>query len=248
MSKGIRLRVWGPTACFTRPEMKVEQVSYDCLTPSAARGILEGIFWKPQIKWIITEIHVLAPIRFMSIRRNGVDSKVPARSAETAMKLGHGRLGIAVDEVDPTTGKLKYRQQFASTLLRDVHYVIRAEFDLLDASENAGKYLGCFERRARAGQCFHRVYLGAREHECHFAWVEPDERIPGPGEALPADWQTGIDAIDHADTTSLAGERDLGYMLHDIDHKNRRTPHFFRATMRDGFIKVPPFASPEVRA
>ncbi|MBX3316152.1 MAG: type I-C CRISPR-associated protein Cas5 [Phycisphaeraceae bacterium] len=242
MTHGIRLRVWGQTACFTRPEMKVEQVSYDVPTPSAARGILEAVYWKPQIGWVVTGIHVLALVRFTSIRRNGVGSKVPVRGAsgvEAAMKSGRGRLGLSVEDD---------RQQFASMVLRDVHYVIEARFDLRDPSEHPGKHLAIFERRARDGQCFHRPYLGAREHECHFAWVEPDDRVPSPGEHLPEHWHTGVPAIDDADTRSLAGERDLGFMLHDIDHTNGRTPHFFRAVMRDGFIAVPPFNSPEVRS
>ncbi len=239
MSHGIRLRVWGPTACFARPEMKVEQVSYDIITPSAARGVLEAVYWKPAIRWAVTGIHVLAPVRFTSIRRNGVASKIPLRSAESAMKSGRGRIGLNIEDD---------RQQLACMALRDVHYVIEARFDLLDTSEHPGKHLAMFERRARDGQCFHRPYLGAREHECHFAWVEPDERIPGPGQALPESWRTGIPAIDSADTGSLAGGRDLGFMLHDIDHGNSRTPHFFRAVMHDGFIKVPPFNSPEVRS
>lgn len=242
MAQGIRLRVWGRSACFTRPEMKVEQVSYDVVTPSAARGILEAIYWKPQISWAITSIHVLAPIRFTSIRRNGVGSKIAvkgAAGAASAMKSGRGRLGLAV-EVD--------RQQFAGMVLRDVHYVIEARFDILSGSEPAGKHLSIFQRRAEQGQCFHRPYLGAREHECHFAWVDQDEPIPGPADPLPESWRTGIESVDRADRSSLVGERDLGYMLHDIDHANGRTPHFFRATMMDGVISVPPFRSGEVRA
>jgi CRISPR-associated protein Cas5d len=222
--------------------MKVEQVSYDTITPSAARGVLEAVYWKPQIAWIITGIHVLTPVRFTSIRRNGVASKVPVRGpagAEAAMKSGRGRLGLSVEDD---------RQQFASMILRDVHYVIEARFELLDQSEHPGKHLAIIERRARDGQCFHRPYLGAREHECHFAWVEPKDRVPGPGEPLPEGWRTEIPAIDGADTGQLAGERDLGFMLHDIDHANGRTPHFFRAVMYDGFITVPPFNSPEVRS
>lgn len=242
MSHGVRLRVWGQTACFTRPEMKVEQVSYDAMTPSAARGVLEAVYWKPQIGWIITGIHVLTPIRFTSIRRNGVASNVPVRGSagvEAAMKSGRGRLGLNIEDD---------RQQLASMVLRDVHYMIEARFDLRDTSEHPGKHLAIFERRARDGQCFHRPYLGAREHECHFAWVEPGERVPSPGEPLPEEWRTGVLAIDDADTRPLAGDRDLGFMLHDIDHANGRTSHFFRAVMRDGFIRVPPINSPEVRS
>lgn len=239
MAHGIRLRAWGHTACFTRPEMKVEQVSYDVMTPSAARGILEAIYWKPQIRWEITAIHVLAPIRFTSIRRNGVASKVPFRTAEAAMKAGRGRLGLTVEDD---------RQQLASMCLRDVHYLIEARFDILSGPEPAGKHLAIFQRRAEQGQYFHHPYLGAREHECHFAWVGQDDPIPTPLEPFPASWCTGLDTIDNADRSSLTGEKDLGYMLHDIDHQNARTPRFFRAAMRDGVIAVPPFHSEEVRA
>ncbi len=243
MTHGIRLRVWGPTACFSRPEMKVEQVSYDVMTPSAARGILEAIFWKPQIRWVVTGIHVLTPIRFMSIRRNGVGSKIPVKGAAgvaSAMKSGSGRLGLTIEND---------RQQMAAMMLRDVHYVIEAHFEMNDPGEHPGKYLAMFERRARGGQCFHHPYLGAREHECHFAWVEQSDEIPQPGERMPESWATGVPGIDSADRSSLGGSpRDLGYMLHDIDFANGRTPYFFRAELRDGHVAVPPLESGEVRS
>lgn len=231
MSHGVRLRIWGHTACFTRPEMKVEQVSYDVLTPSAARGILEAIYWKPEIRWVITAIHVLAPVRLTSIRRNGVASKVPVKGgagAASAMKKGTGTLALYADED---------RQQLATQALANVHYVVEARFDIRSGSDNAGKHLAMFERRAKAGQCFHRPYLGCREHECHFAWVDQNETIPAPSEPLPESWRTGIDQIDRADRSSLSGERDLGYMLLDIDHDRGRTPHFFHAKLVDGAIR-----------
>lgn len=229
MAHGVRLRVWGPSACFTRPEMKVEQVSYDVLTPSAARGVLEAIYWKPEIRWVIVAIHVLSPPRFQSVRRNGVGSKVSARTATTAMKAGSGSLALYADED---------RQQLASQVLRDVHYVIEARFEILNGNDNAGKHLGMFERRAREGQCFHRPYLGCREHECFFAWLDQDEPIPGPRDALPAAWTTEpFSHIAGVDRSPLVGERDLGYMLHDIDHARGRTPQFFHAVLRDGAIR-----------
>ncbi len=119
---GIQIQVWGDFACFTRPEMKVERVSYDVITPSAARGIVEAIYWKPEIRWRITRIRVLKPIRFTSLRRNEVASKIPAGTAATAMKNGRGSLGMYIEED---------RQQRAATLLRDVAYVIEAHFDIL---------------------------------------------------------------------------------------------------------------------
>ncbi|MEM1167394.1 MAG: type I-C CRISPR-associated protein Cas5c [Planctomycetota bacterium] len=231
MAHGVRLRVWGPTACFTRPEMKVEQVSYDVMTPSAARGILEAVYWKKEIRWVVTAIHVLAPPRFISVRRNGVASKVAVKGAtgvNAAMKAGSGRLALYADED---------RQQFASQILRDVHYLIDARFEILSGIDDAGKHLGMFERRARAGQCFHRPYFGCREHECWFAWSPPGEPVPGPDDPMPEGWTTEpFEHIAELDRRSLAGERDLGFMLLDIDHAHGRTPHFFNAVMRDGSI------------
>ena len=116
MAYGVRLRVSGRWALFTRPEMKVERVSYDVMTPSAARGILEAIHWKPAIRWIIDEIHVLKPIHFQSIRRNEVGAKAPARAIATAMSTGAiGNLALVIED---------NRQQRAATVLSDVAYVI----------------------------------------------------------------------------------------------------------------------------
>lgn len=228
MTQGIRLRVWGPTASFNRPEMKIESVSYDVPPPSAARGILEAIYWKPEIRWVVTAIHVLAPPRFQNIRRNGVGSKASARTVRSAMRAGEGSLGLYVDED---------RQQFAAQILRDVHYLIEARFEILSGCDNAGKHLAMFERRARSGQCFHRPCLGCREHEAFFAWVDQDVDVPGPCDPLPTDWTTDpYPEIARAKRSSLAGERDLGWMLHDIDFANDRTPHFYHAVMRDGSI------------
>ncbi len=223
MSFGIRLHVWGERACFTRPEMKVERVSYDVITPSAARGILEAIHWKPAIRWHIDRIHVLKPIRFESIRRNEVGGKLSAASVAKAMKAG-SMAGLAtwVDED---------RQQRAATVLRDVAYVIEAHFELTPkagSDENVGKHLDIFNRRARRGQCFHMPCLGVREFPANFALLEDD--------ALPQ--------VDSA----LEGEKDLGWMLHDIDFANAMTPRFFRATMRDGVIEVPPWQAEGVKA
>lgn len=224
MAYGIKLLVWGDRACFTRPEMKVERVSYDVITPSAARGIIEAIHWKPAIRWVVDRLHVLRPIRFESIRRNEVGGKVSATNAARAMKAGTIR-GL-VNYVDED------RQQRAATVLRDVAYVIEAHFELTSAAgddDSVGKHLDIFNRRARRGQCFHTPCLGVREFPASFRLLEPDEPIPD---------------IDPA----LQGERVLGWMLHDIDFVNGMTPHFFRAVMRDGVIDVPPFRSEEVKA
>ena len=216
---GVRLRVWGDLGCFTRPEMKVEKVSYDIITPSAARGIAEAVYWKPEIRWVVTRIHVLKPIRFTSLRRNEVASKIPATTAASAMKAGRGRLGMYVEED---------RQQRAATLLRDVDYLIEAHFQIRGGEPNPAKHLDQFNRRAREGRCWSRPFLGCREFPASFALVEEGEPLPkAPDE--------------------LKGERDLGFMLHDIDFANGMTPRFFRAVLRDGVIDVPPFDSEEVR-
>lgn len=234
MSYGITLEISGDYALFSRPEMKVERVSYDVITPSAARGVIEAIYWKPQIRWIIDRILVLNPIRFTNIRRNEISTKIPLKGksgVNAAMSGGDAELGIAVEE---------HRQQRASLLLRDVRYVVQAHFEILDPrfehggpslpeNDVAGKHLDMFNRRARAGQCFHQPYLGCREFPARFRLIEVGEPSPEPHE-------------------SLRGERDLGFMLHDIEFdqdartkKVRSTkPHFFRAQMVDGAIDVPP--------
>src|SRR5690606_11309294 len=224
MAYGIRLLVWGERACFTRPEMKVERVSYDVITPSAARGILEAIHWKPAIRWVVDRIHVLKPIRFESIRRNEVGGKLSAASVSKAMKAGRTDNLVALVDDD--------RQQRAATVLRDVAYVIEAHFMLTDragSEDSEGKYLDIFNRRARKGQYFHAPCLGVREFPASFELIEPDAPMPAV----------------HAD---LLGDRELGWMLHDIDFADEMTPRFFRAVMRDGVIDVPPFGSEEVKA
>jgi len=220
---GIALHVWGDRACFTRPEMKVERVSYDVMTPSAARGILDAIHWKPAIRWTINRIHVLKPIRFESLRRNEVGSKIPAGSAAQSMKAGSTAGLINLVEED--------RQQRAATILRDVGYVIEAHFSLTNragSEDSVGKHLDIFNRRARKGQCFQMPCLGVREFPANFRLVEESERFP--------------------DRTELAGERDLGWMLHDIDFDRAMAPRFFRARMQDGVIDVPPWDDAEVKS
>ncbi|ACF43895.1 type I-C CRISPR-associated protein Cas5c [Pelodictyon phaeoclathratiforme] len=161
MSYGIKLRVWGDYALFTRPEMKVERVSYDVMTPSAARGILEAIYWKPSIRWIIDRIHVLKPIRFENIRRNEVAKKTSLNRVDM---VGQYPISIIVDDSDT-------RQQRASMVLRDVEYIIEAHFYFsMKEDNNEGKHLDIFTRRAKAGQCFHRPYFGCREFPVNFEW------------------------------------------------------------------------------
>ena len=205
----IKLHAWGEFACFTRPEMKVERVSYDVMTPSAARGILEAIHWKPQIRWVVDRIHVLRPIRYQNIRRNEVGSKISAAKAKTAMRSGDlGGLHLAVDED---------RQQRATLALRDVAYVIEAHFDMTSRAngDTPAKHQEMFRRRAAAGQCFHQPCFGVREFPAHF---EPVDELPP--------------------STLDTPDRDLGWMLYDIDYANGHTPIFFRAKLEAGVVDV----------
>jgi CRISPR-associated protein Cas5d len=219
MSHGIKLLVSGDYALFTRPEMKVERVSYDVMTPSAARGILEAIHWKPAIGWVIDAIHVLKPIRFQSIRRNEVGHKASTSKIKTAMnRESLEGLQILVDQD---------RQQRASTLLVDVAYVIEAHFEFTDKrgnDDNEGKHLDTFNRRARRGQSFHQPCLGTREFPARFELIEPEATLP------PA----------------ITESRDLGFMLWDIDHTGDRSSMFFRARLNNGVIKIPSQGSKEI--
>lgn len=220
MSYGIKLLISGERACFTRPEMKVERVSYDVITPSAARGIIEAIHWKPTIRWVVDAIHVLKPVRFQTFRRNEVGSKVPAGKIKSAMKRGDlAGLQLIADED---------RQQRAATILVDVAYIIEAHFVLTskaDDAETEGKHLDIFNRRAARGQCFHQPCLGTREFDARFELITPQTALPEP----------------------VSETRDLGFMLWDIDFAAPGKPSlFYRARMENGVIRVPPPGSPEV--
>lgn len=218
----IRVEVWGDYALFTRPEMKTERVSYDVMTPSAARGLLESIYWHPGMKWCIDRIHVCSPIRFTNIRRNEVKDTISARKVKTVMEKGQGELYLATPESI---------QQRAAMVLRDVHYVIDARFDLTENAapgDNAGrKFQDIIKRRLERGQCYSMPYFGTREFPAHFRRCT--ELPPCPDE--------------------LKGVRDLGWMLLDMDYTNPQniTPRFFRASLTDGVMVVPPWDSEEVR-
>jgi len=215
MHQRIRLKVWGDFACFTRPEMKVERVSYDVMTPSAARGVLEAIYWKPAFRWVIERIYVLTPIRFDSVRRNEVDSKLPLTTVTRAMEDGSSAVELFVED---------HRQQRAALILREVAYVIEAHFEFTGTEDrNPAKHQEIFERRARKGQCFHHPYLGCREFPAHFELVQE-----APVSALAGE-----------------GERDLGWMLLDLNYGAEIEPRFFRAVMHDGVIDVPTMNSAE---
>lgn len=212
------LEVWGDYACFTRPEMKVERMSYNVITPSAARAIFEAVFWKPAIVWHITKIEVLNSIRWGSVRRNelGVIAQLPSKNQ---MKdTFDDALGIAIED---------NRQQRATLLLKDVRYRLHAYFDFIppemrgegqtSLDETPAKYAAMFERRAKNGQCFHRPYLGCREFPCYF---------------------TLVDETSFYDRVPIQEDSDFGWMLYDLDYSipENILPEFFHATMKKGVI------------
>lgn len=221
LDNAVCLRVWGDYACFTRPEMKVERVSYDVMTPSAARGVLEAILWKPQIVWRVTRIDVLKPIRWGSVRRNEVENVIPINSVITVMKRGAGALGLYADDS-------KERAQRAALLLREVDYLIHAWFELTeqaDPSDTLAKYAAMFRRRAEKGQCFNQPYLGCREFSAAFAWVDPAGPWPEP----------------------ITDSRDLGWILYDLEYRgSESTPCFFRAKLDNGIVRIPAWNSEEI--
>ena len=217
------LEVWGEYACFTRPEMKVERVSYDVMTPSSARALYEAILWKPAIRWHITKIEVLNEIKWISVRRNEVGAIASDRSG-----------GIYIEDV---------RQQRAGLFLRDVRYRIHAYFEYIppekrmkherygplwaDCEEEAAlsrndeseaKYAAMFERRAKKGQCFHRPYLGCREFACRFRLIQGEGGIEQP----------------------IKDSLELGWMLYDIDFSapENPKPEFFRASLESGVLNT----------
>ena len=215
----ISVEVWGDYACFSRPELKTERVSYDVMTPSAARGLLDAIYWHPGMRWVVDRIHVCAPIRFTNIRRNEVKDIVSARNVKAAMESGE-EIYLATSESI---------QQRAAMVLRDVRYVIDAHFEMTaraTPTDNPGKFQDIMRRRVEKGQFYHQPCFGVREFPAQF---KPCEELPPcPDE--------------------LKGEKDLGWMLLDLDYSDREniTPRFFRAALRDGVLEVPPMYSQEV--
>ncbi len=223
MGYGIKLHVGGDRACFTRPEMKAERVSYDVMTPSAARGILEAIHWKPAIRWVIDRIHVLNEISFDSVRRNEVEGKISAAQVKSVMNGRHVTLNQASSEE---------RQQRMTVMLRDVAYVIEAHFEMTDsagATDNPEKHYSIFSRRARIGQYYHQPYFGCREFPVNFELIEENDVLP-------------------SSVYRHAVERDLQWMLWDLEYGSEISPKFFRAVMREGVIEVPDLHNREVRS
>ncbi|QIK37938.1 type I-C CRISPR-associated protein Cas5 [Caldichromatium japonicum] len=215
MGYGITIRVQGPYALFTHPEMKVERVSYGVITPSAARGIIEGVYWKPAIRWVIDKTHVLREIEFTNIRRNEVSDKASVDNALQVINGANKPLYIAATES---------RQQRAAMVLKDVDYVIEAHFEKVEKEwgerDTEEGYYNIVLRRLRNGQHFHAPCLGTREFPAKVTLIEEKGAIP---------------------KSPLTGKRDLGYMLYDLDFSNPRDiqPMFFRAIMEDGMVVVP---------
>lgn len=215
------MEVWGDYACFSRPEMKVERVSYDVMTPSAARGIVESIYYHPGLRWQIDRIHICSPIQFTNLRRNEVKAVASTRSAKTIMNRGTGEFYL------DTTQEI---QQRAALLLKNVHYVIEAHFEMTPNAapgDNPGKFQDIVTRRLNRGQCFHQPYFGCREFPAHFKSCT--EIPPCPPELL--------------------GQRDLGWMLYDMDYSDPENiqPRFFRGVLHDGVLDIPSWDSEEVR-
>ena len=213
MGMGVKMKVWGDFALFSRPELKVERCSYDVMTPSAARGILDAIYWHPGLKWVVDKIYVRKPIQFTSVRRNEVKSKVLASSVLQAYNGGEKPLYISSKEEIV---------QRASMLLCDVEYVIDAHFEMTEranATDNPGKFKDIIMRRLRRGECFHMPYLGCREFPAHFCLWE-EEKIP-----------TAYEDVE---------EKDLGLMLYDLDYRNPEDiqPMFFRAVLKRGILDL----------
>lgn len=229
------LEVWGDYACFTRPEMKVERVSYDVMTPSSARSIFESILWKPAIRWHVTRIEVLSPIQWISVRRNEVGKAFVGPTQAQLSGANGETMGMFIEE---------QRQQRAGLFLRDVRYRIHAWFEFIKPDERQGKrpaenevfaddeeqgvdsrsdeseakYAAIFARRAKKGQCFHRPYLGTREFACDFKLIEDEANL----------------------SPRIEKTVELGWMLYDLDYSDPQSPRplFFRATLDDGVLNT----------
>jgi CRISPR-associated protein Cas5d len=229
----IAVRIWGDYACFTRPENKVERLSYDVITPSAARGVLEAVYWKPAVRWIVERIHVYQEPRFTNLRRNEVASKASASLAAQAMNGKHkGPLALYADED---------RQQRAATILVGVEYIIEARFELVDDSDPVAKHYNMFKRRAEQGQCFHRPYLGTREFPCWFQWVEG----PIPASTLAGERDLGLMLNDIAFTPlAKADAKRADTLCGHTGAELKAEPRFFHAVMREGVIEIPSLEAP----
>jgi CRISPR-associated protein Cas5d len=206
------VEVWGEYAAFNRPEFKTERVTYDCMTPSAARGILEAIYWHPGMKYYIDSIYVCAPIKTANIRRNEVKDKISGRVVKSAIQSGNKDIYLCTaDSI----------QQRAAVVLKDVRYVIEAHFEMTaqaNESDNAGKFQDILKRRLEKGKCYHTPYFGVREFPVKFQLWDKQKKVQ----------------------TAYQGEKDLGYMLYDLDYQgeNGIEPMFFRAVLKDGKLDL----------
>jgi CRISPR-associated protein Cas5d len=215
------LEVTGDYACFTRPEMKVERVSYDVITPSAARAIFEAVLWKPGIRWRIRKIEVLNPVRWIAVRRNEVGKVASTRNAIEAMNGGEATPGIIVEDE---------RQQRAGLFLRDVRYRLHADLELVseEAKSEPNKFMAMFVRRAQSGQCVNQPYLGCREFAAQFRLIELVEDGKG-GFRAPSDEPEALHDMNE----------DLGWVLYDLDFSGSTPmPKFFRAQVKHGEIDL----------
>ena len=215
MGYGIKIRVSGDYALFTRPEMKVERVSYDIITPSAARGIIEAVYWKPAIRWVIDKIHVLKEIEFTNIRRNEVSEKASESEARRRMN------GTTTEPMYLSASATDNRQQRAALVLKNVDYIIEAHFEMTDkagAEDTVEKHYNIILRRLRKGQHFHAPCLGTREFGAKVELIEDSEPIP----------------------QSPLGDMELGWMLHDLDFSDSDDikPKFFKASLKDGVLDL----------
>ncbi len=206
----VEVCIWGKLACFTRPEMKVERVSYEVMTPSAARGMLEAIFWKPEFQWQIREIRVLRPIRYFSILRNEVNTRANYATAQRRIKSGQG---YYADED---------RAQRHTLCLRDVAYAIAADIAIQPGiDEDEAKYRDQFQRRVKRGQCHSMPYLGCREFTASF------------GPEVSAEENASLQDIT-ADLGRMLFDLDYAH-----DGSGRGQPHFFHAQLHRGVLRVP---------
>lgn len=210
----IRVEVKGDFACFSRPEFKAERVSYDVITPSAARGLIESVFWHPGMHYVVDKIYLLSEISFANIKRNEVASKVSASNVQKVINSGKGELYLATP-LDI--------QQRATMLLKDVHYIIEAHFNMTEkanATDNTGKFQEMLKRRLRKGQNYHQPYLGCREFPAQVSLFEGD--------------------VNKLNLAYADEDKDLGFMLYDMDYsdKDNITPMFFRAILKNGVIDL----------
>ena len=208
----IMVEVWGEYAAFNRPEMKTERVTYDCMTPSAARGILEAIYWHPGLRWIVDSIYVCNPIKTTNIRRNEVKEKIKGSNVKKAMNQNQKDIYLCTTDLI---------QQRGALVLKDVRYVISAHFEMTskaNESDNPGKFQDMIKRRLEKGQCFHTPYFGVREFPVNFRRWNSDKKVP----------------------TAYTGEKDLGYMLYGMDFHGESgiEPMFFHAVMKEGKLDL----------